>query len=733
MIVLKNIQAPEPDGHLTVLETHVSKAIISFPAGSAGGPDGLSPQHLKDLINCREAGSDLITALTAFVNMCLSGSCPRDISNIFFGGKLISLNKKSGGIRPIVIGFTLRRLTSKLANTFGISRLATYFSPRQLLVGTPGGCEAAVHASRRFLHSLNDEKVFVKLDFSNAFNSLHRQDMLLAIRERLPEIYAYVFSSYAEPSNLFYGSFELLSSEGPQQGDPLGPLLFSNAIQPLLNSLKSELTVGYLDDLTLAGTEADVENDVKRVIDCGCNLGLKLNISKCELITNGGSHISSSVIGAFQRVSMDEATLLGAPLFQGRALDESWKERCEDLSRAAERLSLVSAQEALILLRSSFGAPRVQHMLRCSPSADHPALTQFDEIQLESLNRITNSNLTETQFCQATLPIKDGGLGLRKVATLALPAFLSSSSSTQSLQDVILSGRQPLDDACSQRCLDSWASVYGTLPIYPASAKQTSWDRPGIERSKSFIEASCLDLRQKAIFLASKTRHSGDWLSALPIAACGLRLDDEAVRVAVANRLGLNTCVPHDCRCGATVDAWGSHAMVCKKAQGRITRHQAVNDIVARAFTYAGVPISKEPTGLLRNDGKRPDGLTLVPWQNGKALAWDVTVATTLADSYLMISSDLAGAAAEKAATKKTEKYSNLPSSVNFQPIAMETLGVYNATAVDCLNDFGRRISATSGEPRESKFLLQRISVALQRYNAILLHQSFATQDDRDF
>jgi hypothetical protein len=316
---------------------------------------------------------------------------------------------------------------------------------------------------------------------------------------------------------------------------------------------------------------------------------------------------------------------------------------------------------------------------------------------------------------------------------LALPAFLSSSASTQSLQDIILSGCQPLADACSLRCQESWTSLYGTLPSYPASSKQTSWDRPGIEATKSFIETSCLDLRQKAILLASKTRHSGDWLSALPITACGLRLDDEAIRVAVANRLGLDICVPHDCRCGAKVDAWGSHAMVCKKSQGRITRHQAINDIVARAFTSAGVPTSKEPTGLVRNDGKRPDGLTLVPWQNGKALAWDVTVATTLADSYLMISSDLAGAAAEKAAAKKTEKYANLPASVLFQPVAMETLGVFNTSAADCLSVIGRRISATSGEPRETKFLFQRISVALQRYNSILLHQSFASDVDRDF
>ena len=97
------------------------------------------------------------------------------------------------------------------------------------------------------------DHVLVKLDFSNAFNSLHRHDMLLAVLNRVPELYAYCCSACSHPSTLFFGSHTILSEEGPQQGDPLGPLLFRNTIQPLISSLASELNLGYLDDVTLGG------------------------------------------------------------------------------------------------------------------------------------------------------------------------------------------------------------------------------------------------------------------------------------------------------------------------------------------------------------------------------------------------------------------------------------------------------------------------------------------------
>ena len=81
------------------------------------------------------------------------------------------------------------------------------------------------------------------------------------------------------------------------------------------------------------------------------------------------------------------------------------------------------------------------------------------------------------------------------------------------------------------------------------------------------------------------------------------------------------------------MDVRGVHSFVCKRAPGRTSRHHAFNDLIARAYSSAGFPVTKEPSGLFRSDGKRPDGLTLVPWSSGKALCWDVTVTCPLADS----------------------------------------------------------------------------------------------------
>jgi len=83
-----------------------------------------------------------------------------------------------------------------------------------------------------------------------------------------------------------------------------------------------------------------------------------------------------------------------------------------ELAWASSRLSQIGAQKAQILLRGSFSAPKVLHLLRCSPSVSHSALPEFDKLLRLAVERITNSSLTDSQWLQ--LPIKDGGLGVRQ-------------------------------------------------------------------------------------------------------------------------------------------------------------------------------------------------------------------------------------------------------------------------------------------------------------------------------
>jgi len=122
------------------------------------------------------------------------------------------------------------------------------------------------------------------------------------------------------------------------------------------------------------------------------------------------------------------------------------------------------------------------------------------------------------------------------------------------------------------------------------------------------LTSKVTDAVSRARFLAAQSAHAGNWLHAPPITAVGLR-SNEAIRVAVGMRLGINLCEPDQCQCGAVVDARELHGLSCRRSAGRQQRHSLLNDILFRSLRRAQVQASKEPLGLLRSDGKRPDGV----------------------------------------------------------------------------------------------------------------------------
>ncbi|XP_063617938.1 uncharacterized protein LOC134790882 [Cydia splendana] len=436
---------------LQIKNRDVIVGILSFKIGSAAGLDGLSPQHLKDLTShsVGDAGERLVDSLTKLINLMYTGNVNPEIVPILYGANLIALTKKDGGVRPIAVGSTLRRLASKIAVRYIISKLKPLFEPVQLGFGIKGGCEAAVHALRTYL-SNSPCDVLVKIDVRNAFNSVNRDTLLTEIKNNIPEIYNYLLHCYDDPTNLIYRENVLSSEVGCQQGDPLGPAIFSLAINPIIQKLKSKFNVWYLDDGTLGGDLESVLSDLSTIKSKFETIGLELNYSKCELFINNTSLNFSDIKPKFDLLTpnikitdKDSLCLLGSPIFE-----ESYsKFACDTTSKFQtyeSRLLEISPHFALCIIKFCLFVPKLMYVLRCCPFTKFlNLLTPLDDLIKTNLESILNLQFSEESWTQASLPIRHGGLGIRKISSVSTPAFLSSVHSSATLIGKILRACPP--------------------------------------------------------------------------------------------------------------------------------------------------------------------------------------------------------------------------------------------------------------------------------------------------
>ena len=179
----------------------------------------------------------------------------------------------------------------------------------------------------------------------------------------------------------------------------------------------------------------------------------------------------------------------------------------------------MSAHDAPIILRFSFSTPKILHTLRSSSCAHHPALQTFDDLLKLGITEITNLKFSEDHWPQASLPVKDGGLGIRRAVSLAPSAFLASATNTLNLQELILINSIITLQDSAVTCLRQWwtTTFNSACPSHPLCLKQAEWDRPGIDAIKIKLINSALDNHHRARLLATAAPHSGDWLHALPI------------------------------------------------------------------------------------------------------------------------------------------------------------------------------------------------------------------------
>jgi hypothetical protein len=112
------------------------------------------------------------------------------------------------------------------------------------------------------------------------------------------------------------------------------------------------------------------------------------------------------------------------------------------------------SHDAQVLLKNSLIAPRLQFTLRAAPCTDHPLLVKYDDLLRKATCRVFNTDLSDDPSAAAGqfARIRSGGLGIRRVSSLAPSAFLASVASTSELQALILMkfGTSHDDPACDQ-------------------------------------------------------------------------------------------------------------------------------------------------------------------------------------------------------------------------------------------------------------------------------------------
>ena len=422
-----------------------------------------------------------------------------------------------------------------------------------------------------------------------------------------PEVLGYALNAYGAPSNLLFGEHRILSAAGVQQGDPAGPLLYSLAEHVVVSRAWAALPpdvaarlvkVYYLDDGTVVGPRADVRAFFDALVAASPAAGLTFNIRKCE-VASLDSGADAAAFPGMLCTPLAALTLLGSP--------------CGDLEHAAafvaaslakrhlslRRLRALPAHHAFLLLRSCCSFAVGGYFARAA--GPQPALAAFDTLVRDVFADVVHDP-SPTQWEQAQLPLRLGGLALRSAARHAAHAHCAMNAEAALLINEHFPAASGL--GVVDPLLQHAVSV---VPVVLSSSQsdevRAALDAPTSERklqkrwSGYVDEAAWQRLfdagspRDHARLQSLRDPFASAWLRYVPVLAPPAPLPSDQFVAAVRFRLGSQLfpqAGQQSCVCGAPVDLLGDHALSCLRGGAHTSAHnsvvRALADLIAVRF-----------------------------------------------------------------------------------------------------------------------------------------------------
>eukprot|EP00731_Ephydatia_muelleri_P025227 Em0017g310a len=717
-----------PVTHVLPQDFNILSVLHSFPKGTACGPSGLRIQHLLDSAQIH-LSVPLCSSLRGVVDILASGRAPISVSKFLAGGSLTALVKNKEGrpldIRPIAVGEALRRLTGKCLCIITKPKATDFFAPLQYGVACTAGAEKVIHGVRSCIkeHWIDDNFTVCKVDMSNAFNCVSRQALLEECAVHFPELLPWVGWCYGSQPTLWHPLGQLSSEVGVQQGDPLGPLLFSLVLHKVVSYIAQDreclpllFNGWYLDDGVLLGHSQAVNRALTLIQKMGPSLGLFVNVSKCELFGCGDL---SSFPPEMKVSRVPNLVILGAPIgdliFCAKFVAQKRADAAVLLSQLAE-VGAEDPQVAFLLLRQCAAFCKLVHLARSAPPS-HIAegLALFDKDVRQCFAECTAVDAADVEWMQAQLSLSRGGLGLRSLSSHCVAAYLASISSSGCDKWNLLvepielfNGLVPAEDAITLETL--------------ATSNMRQHSLSGKIEDQQFRQLFHISSpANRARLLSISSRHAASWLTVVPSPGLNLHLEPNEFQIAVKWWLGMDvsfgSCCPHcpDHR----LDPLGHHALTCKHGGDVVLRHNSLRDVFVEFCHRACLGGQVEVGSGQGHDrlNSRPADVLVKNWHLGKPAAFDLTITSPLNPTTLTEAGVKCGSSAQVAEVRKHAANDGKCKELGWVciPLAVESYGCWGMEAQESFKRLAARLASQMGCSRlqATTTLYQRLSLSL--------------------